>query len=444
MDALLDLQIIQATLQDTKTWVVGNVLVIGNLVQVIIIVTAYFAARRLDSRLLKLLSRIKDQEWFDSRFKPVVSHAELLVLPLTWLILQWFLTLVASGIGWPHHIMTIVVSLLTAWIVIRVTSGLVRDPVWSKVIALTAWTIAALNMINMLDPTIEFLDSQHVVLGELRLSALTVIEGIITLAVFLWVALTISNILDGRIRASTNLSPSIKVLFGKSLKIILMTIAVLAALTNVGIDMTAFAVFGGAIGVGIGFGLQKVVSNLISGLLLLLDKSVKPGDVIAIGQTYGSINTLGARYVSVLTLDGTEHLIPNEELITQRVENWSHSHSRLRIKIPVGIAYDSDVRRAIELCKESANDVERVLDTPPPACNLMGFGDNSVDLEVRCWINDPQLGIANVKSKVLLGIWDRFQENGIEIPFPQRDIHVKGALADFLSEQKKSVSSTES
>jgi small-conductance mechanosensitive channel len=214
-------------------------------------------------------------------------------------------------------------------------------------------------------------------------------------------------------------------LFSKLLKIVLVAIAIVVALQSVGIDLSAFTVFTGALGVGIGFGLQKTVSNLISGVMILMDKSIKPGDVIEVAGTYGWVNSLGSRYASVITRDGIEHLIPNEELITQRVSNWSFSNSEVRVKIPVGVSYNADVRKAMELCLEAAADVERVLDTPKPACLLKGFGDSAVDLELRIWINDPRNGVSNVKSQVLLGVWDRFHAHAIEIPFPQRDIHIK-------------------
>ena len=256
-------------------------------------------------------------------------------------------------------------------------------------------------------------------------SALSLIKGMLSLAVFLWLATAASRLMEKRIHALPSLTPSIQVLFAKLLKVVLITVAILAALHTVGIDLTAFAVLSGAIGVGIGFGLQKVVSNLICGVILLLDRSVKPGDVIAIGDTYGWINSLGARYVSVITRDGTEHLIPNEELITQRVENWSFSHSRVRLRVPVGVSYDADVPKAMEICVEAAGLVERVLSEPPPRCLLMGFGDSSVDLELRLWISDPANGLSNVRSDILLHIWEMFHEHGVEIPFPQRDIHLR-------------------
>jgi len=215
------------------------------------------------------------------------------------------------------------------------------------------------------------------------------------------------------------------VLFIKSLKIVLITIAIIVAIRSAGIDLTALAVFGGALGIGVGFGLQKVVSNLISGVILLVDKSIKPGDVIAVAGTYGWVTALGGRYVSVVTRDGVEHLIPNELLISERVENWTHSHSRTRLKVDIGVHYASDVHEVIRLCLAAAASVERVLSDPEPKCLLVEFGDNSVNLQLRFWISDAHNGVQNVKSAILLEVWDRFKEAGIEIPYPQRDLHLR-------------------
>ena len=161
-----------------------------------------------------------------------------------------------------------------------------------------------------------------------------------------------------------------------------------------------------------------------------MDRSIKPGDVIAVGNSFGWINHLGARYTSVITRDGIEHLIPNEELITQRVENWSYGDDLIRLHIPIGIAYDADPRTAIRLCIEAAEMVPRVQLKPEPLCQLLGFGDSSLNLELRIWINDPANGRANVISDVLLEVWDRFHEHGIEIPFPQRDLHLRSMLGE--------------
>ena len=171
--------------------------------------------------------------------------------------------------------------------------------------------------------------------------------------------------------------------------------------------------------------MQKIFANLISGLIILADKSIKPGDVIQLGDTHGYINFLGGRYVSVVTRDATEYLIPNEDLVTHQVINWSYSNNLVRLKIPVGIGYDSDIQQAMELMLEAAAAVDRILTDPKPVCLLMGFGENSVDFQLRVWIGDPQNGVHNVKSQVLLGVWERFKQHGIELPFPQRVLHHK-------------------
>jgi small-conductance mechanosensitive channel len=219
----------------------------------------------------------------------------------------------------------------------------------------------------------------------------------------------------------------VQVLFTKLLKITLITVAILAAISTTGVDLTALAVFGGALGVGIGLGLQRVIANLFAGLILLLDKSVKPGDVVAVAGTYGWVNTLGGRYVSVVTRDGIEHLIPNEEFITTRVENWTHSDTRVRIKIPVGVHYDADVERALAGCVVCATRTPRVLSEPAPLCQLRNFGDSAVELELRIWVGDPMNGINNVRSEVLRRIWKAFHEEDIKIPYPQRDLHLRSS-----------------
>ena len=181
-----------------------------------------------------------------------------LTLPVCWLALQWLSVSIAANAGWPHHFIKIVVSLLTAWVIIRLSSSLVRDPVWSKAVAITAWTIAALSIVQLLQPTIALLDQLALTLGGLRISALTVIKGMLAMAVLLGLAAFASRVLERRIKSAPSLTPSVKVLFSKLLKIVLVTIAVVVALSSVGIDLTAFALLSGAIGVGIGFGLQKV------------------------------------------------------------------------------------------------------------------------------------------------------------------------------------------
>ncbi len=406
-----------------QTWVMDELLTLASLVQLLVIAAAYLLARLVAPHLRKMIEGLRP---LGNGGRRALAAVSLLVLPIGWLVLQWLSVLVASAADWPARLIELTVSLLTAWVVIRLASNLIRDPVWSRLMAIVAWTIAALNVVGLLGPTIELLDGLSVTFGSsLRISVLSVIKGMITLGVLLWAATAFSRIMERRINSLPNLTPSVQVLIGKLLKFTLLIFAVLAAIASVGIDLTALAVFSGALGLGIGFGLQKSVSNLISGIMLLLDKSIKPGDVIGVADTYGWIKSLGARYVSVVTRDGIEHLIPNEDLIVQRVENWSYSNSKVRLRIPIGISYGADPRRAIALCLEAAAETNRVIPEPKSVCLLTGFGDSSVDLELRIWIEDPQNGVSNVKSDVLLNVWDKFHAAGIEIPFPQRDLHIR-------------------
>ena len=200
-------------------------------------------------------------------------------------------------------------------------------------------------------------------------------------------------------------------------------------LRTVGVDLTGLAVLSGAIGVGLGFGLQKVVSNLVSGVIILLDKSIKPGDVISLGETFGWINSLGARYVSITTRDGREYLIPNEDLITGQVVNWSHSNDFVRLDIYFGTAYGDDPHKVRKIAVEAAKSVDRVLSVKPPVCHIVGFGDSSVDYILRFWIRDPTGGLTNIRGNVYLALWDAFQAGGISIPFPQREVRMLGEPA---------------
>ena len=410
--------------EQLSAWVRAEVLVLPNLLQLLVVLLALGAAGFLAPRLRRFLDGITPP----GRWRGTVTKLGPLVFPLLWLLLVGIAWQFAVRQEWPLRILEIVASLLTAWVVINLASMVIRNPIWSRAVAISAWTIAALNILLLLDPTVALLDSVAIQFGSVRISLLTVTKSVFALAVLLWLATAISELLEQRLRHSPNLTPSVRVLFGKLLKFSLITIAVLAAVATTGMDLTVLAVFGGAIGVGIGLGLQNVIANLFSGLILLLDKSIKPGDVVAVAGTYGWVNTLGGRYVSVVTRDGIEHLIPNEEFITTRVENWTHSDTKIRIKIPIGIHYSSDVERALELCERCAAEVPRVISDPRPVCQLRNFGDSAVELELRLWIADPMNGVNNVRSDTLRRIWRAFREEGIEIPYPQRDLHIASAV----------------
>lgn len=317
-------------------------------------------------------------------------------------------------------------NLVGAWAVIRAITGFIVEPFWSRTAAIMSWTIAAMNIVGWLAPTTGFLDSMGVSVGGGRVSVMSAIQALVLLVVLYWVASRIAAVLSSRINKLPSLNPSARLLIGKSVQVTLLASAILLALSSLGIPLGALAIFSGAVGLGIGFGLQKIFSNLVSGVILLLDRSIKPGDVITLEDTYGRVNSLGMRFASVITRDGMEHLIPNEEFITTKVINWSFSDHAVRIKRMIGVDYTTDVPLAMELAVEASKTVPRVLNSPAPKCLLRGFGDNSIDLEIRFWIADPGQGVNNVSSEVLLAIWKAFTENGVNFPFPQRDIHFRG------------------
>lgn len=428
MEKYLDPAELQRLGLEAWGWLLDHVLTWPVAVQAVIVLAAILLARILAPRLAGYIERLAAHPRVPHWLAPQIRAQASLCFAFVWLVVQWFAVIAATGAEWPHRLMESVVSLLTAWVVIRFASGFVRDPGWARTLAIIAWSVAALNLVGLLTPTISTLESMGFSLGDVRLSVLGIIKAGLVLMALLWLAGALSRVAEHRLDNSKSLSPSARVLLGKFIKVMLVVIAVLAALESIGIDLTALAVFGGAVGLGIGFGLQKVISNLISGVILLMDKSVKPGDVIAIDDTFGWINRLSARYVSLITRDGIEHLIPNEDLISQRVENWSYSDNLIRLKLPIGVSYDSDVPLAMKLAVEAAQDVERVLKSPAPVCRLMNFGSDAVDLELRIWINDPQKGVANVQSDVLLNVWNLYHEQGVEFPFAQRDLHIKSSV----------------
>ena len=346
----------------------------------------------------------------------------------------WICVYIMRASTWPSrsYLLGAAASLITAWVFISIASRIIKNRMYSRIIAVGAWVVVALFIMGMLPQTIIWLDSVSFGTGSSSISILTFFKSLILLAILIWAAILVSQIFANSLSQNEDISPSIQVLLAKLTRIGLLVLAVIISLGAVGIDFTALAVFSGAVGIGIGLGLQKIVSNYISGIILLLDKSIKPGDVIEIetvsGSTYGWVQHLGARYTAVRTRDGTETLIPNENFIDTPVTNWTFTNKVVRRKLNVGVAYSTDVEEAIEQCIAAAGETPRILKVPKPTCLIVGFGDSSVDLQVRFWISDSEGGVTNVTSKLYLAIWKRFRAENIEIPFPQRDINIRGIL----------------
>ncbi len=304
---------------------------------------------------------------------------------------------------------------------------------WEHLISTSIWIIVALHLLGWLPEVVRAMDVVGVSVGDVRISLRTVVKLFVVVGALLALAAWISRMIENTLRHSRHLTAAAKVGIGKSSKFALYILAVLIALNSVGIDLTALAVFGGALGVGLGFGLQRIASNFISGFILIFDRSIRPGDVISINDKFGWVQELRARYVVVRDRDGVETLVPNENLITTEVINWSYSDHQVRLKLPVQISYKDDPEQAMKILVNAAKACKRALDDPAPVARLMEFGDNGIELELRVWIMDPNNGVGSVRSDINLVIWREFKKAGITIPYPQRDIRlVDGASLEAV------------
>jgi small-conductance mechanosensitive channel len=295
-------------------------------------------------------------------------------------------------------------------------------------IVAVVWLGVALHLLDWLPGVLAALDRAAVTIGDTRVSMLLVLRALSVALLVVVHTLWLSRLLERRVSESRHLSPSAQVGINKVLKLVLLTLGTVIALQVLGVNLAALAVIGGTLGLGVGLGLQRIVSNFISGFILLVDGSVKPGDVVTVedvsGTRYGWVHELRSRYIVIRDRDGVDTLMPNENLIINPVVNWSYGGESVRMKVPIQISYADDPERAMALLEESANAHDRVQADPAPSARLMAFGDNGIDLELRVWINSPELGINNVRSDINLAIWRAFKANGITRPLPQRELRL--------------------
>ena len=364
-----------------------------------------------------------------------LSGLTRVLLPLATLVLL----LVAQAVfrHWhPPVFIAIALPLAIALAVIRLLVFTVRRlfgaPSWltasERAIAFTIWGLVLLYFTGVLPEVRAELAAIDIPVGSKHLSGYEILRG--TLAVVLTVAVTLwlSGLVERRLMHAANLDSNLRAVLGKFIRAILLVAGVLFALQAVGIDLTLLAVFGGALGVGIGLGLQKLASNYIAGFTILLDRSIRLGDMITVDNRYGAVSKVTARYVVVRSMDGVEAIVPNETLATTTVLNHSYSNRDARMSIPVQVSYDSDVERALRLLAETAAAQPRVRRTPsPPEAFVVRFGDSGIDLELGLWINDPENGQLNLRSAINRGILKAFAAAGITIPFPQREIRILDA-----------------
>lgn len=412
-------------------WILEFTTIRGGLQLGMVVGCAFLALlthRRWQAFITKLLGDLEHNRFFQF----FLRGSDRATFPLSMLLYLIIVRFLLSQVGINVAVLDVFTPLLLSLAAIRLVVytlriGFTPSPAlraWETVISFGAWTIVALHLVGWLKDILDTLDSIGFSTGDDYFSILSILKLLFAIVIFMLGASWLSRLIESRAKKSPNISASLRVGLAKVSKFSLYALAFIFSLNIVGIDLTTFAVFGGAIGVGIGFGLQKIFSNFISGFILLFDRSIRPGDVISIGDRFGWVQALHARYVVVRDRDGVETLIPNENLITSEVINWSYSDRQIRVRIPIQISYDDDPEMAMALLIKACEGQKRILSKPAVAARLTGFGDNGIDLELRIWLRDPESGVANVRSDLYVKIWKLFKENNVSIPFPQRDVHI--------------------
>jgi len=423
LDVLPSSEVIRDFLNAPSTWMQVGVFVAGFLVAKLI--GAWVQPR--------LHSMTQPGAIVEGVSRTAVRSGALALVPLLlWLWLLGFSAILRNH-GWDTELLRPVMLLAGALALIRMGVFVLRHSfspggplkAWEGVLTVTIWTLIALHILGWLPWIQDLLDDYALMFGKVRVSLLNVVSFILSIAAMLLFALWLSNTIRNRITQSRVLEDSMKIVLSKLVMFTLLTIAVLAAMMAAGIDLTAFAVFGGALGVGLGLGLQRIVSNLISGFILVFEGSIRPGDVISMGDTYGTVRSLHTRHVVIHTRDGLDILVPNENLLTSDITNWSYAGDhKIRLRLPVQISYGDDPEQALERLDRLAREYAPVLDDPPPQAFLMGFGDNGVNLELRIWVDNADTR-SLVRSELYKIIWKDFHAAGISFPFPQRDVYIK-------------------
>jgi small-conductance mechanosensitive channel len=381
------------------------------------------------------------------RWKYLASQGIVVVAPVAVALL---LVMFAHGLLFASHfdvtIMDAATRLIGAYVVVRVGVFLFAASLgnkswmqhWETRLSLAIWLVIAAEYLGWLDPIVNVLDSVGIASGKSRITVWSILKLLFTLTLFVLVAAWISRWFERRLKKLDTLAPSTRIGIAKFANAFLIGLSILMGLNAAGVDLTALTVLTGAIGLGLGFGLQSIAANFVSGFVLLMDRSIKPGDVISLSgqsgtstENFGWVQELRGRYVVVRDRDGVEMLVPNQQLISNAVINWSYTDPRIRLKLPIRVSYRDDPEVALKLLLESCVDQRRVLREPPPVSRLMHFGDSGIELELRFWISDPQGGVNNVRSDVNRAIWRLFKEHEITIPVAQHEVRVHNVLTNL-------------
>lgn len=390
---------------------------------------AWLLAKEINQYLEKGVEKVKAH----TRFVLSPLHFAIILKYLFWILLLWLCRVLFQKFAIPADFLPTTLSLIVTLLIIRLASLYIKSTFWSRFVYVVCVIFAFLRIFKLWVPTVQLLDSMKIGLGKISISVWGLTEAIIVF-ILLWATAGVANrFIAHWLTTHTHLTYSDRTLLQRVIKAAMVTAVILISLRAAGIHIATIAVTGGAIGLGIGVGLQKIGSNLISGIMLLISKPIRRGDIIAFeksfdGSRWGWITKMDLNYVQVATRGGSLLLIPNEVFVTQKIENLSFEDNKLRLNIPFSIAYNSDLSKAKTLVLSAATSIARILKIPEPQCLIMEYGDSTVNLELRVWIDDPKNGIENVKDAVRMAVWDNFHANGVEIAFPQRDLHIKEAV----------------
>lgn len=408
-------------------WTTTHVLTLDTAIEVGIIITAIVVGFLIDKISSAKLAQIINRLHAPHIVKRVLQKIRKSLAPVSiFILLSLCLTIAPSLVPDIRlELVDAVTRLTAAWIVIRLVVQIVHNPTMRNVIAFITWSIAALSIFGFLDNTVEALHATSLTIGDFQLTALTVVKCLIATMIMVYIASSISRTVERRLINIPGMTSGSRLLIGKIVRIVLTILAVMIGLTMAGINLSALAVFSGAVGIGVGLGLQRGVSNLFTGMMLLMDRTIQPGDVIELPTGgVGTVKQMGSRCTEVITLDRRSYLIPNEELVTQPVINWSRGGRESLVSVVFGVDYSHNPHQIITLAKATTEGHSRILQFPEPSCLFTGFGDNSLDFQLNFWIADPENGTAGIKSDILLALWDVFDEHNIKIPYPHREVFI--------------------
>lgn len=426
--SLIDILAIDEALLNTwaaaiQDWIVGHLLSVDTAIQIGVVITAFIVGAVAGRIVAPKISAAIEALRLPMGLRKTLQNLRRLSGAILTLLLLFVAVLAHAAIqpALSFAFVDAMMRLCAAWIIIRMAVQVVHNPATRNIIAGFVWVVTALSIFGMLDDVARALDGLGITLGDFRLSALTITKAAVVTLLLLYGASALSKLIEHQLGKIPTLAPGSRLLISKIVRIFLMTLAVLIGVTLAGVNLAMLAVFSGAVGLGIGLGLQRGISNLFTGMMLLLDRTIEPGNIIEMPDgTLGRVHHMGSRCTELRSLDNRAYLVPNEQLVSSQVINWSRGSPEVLQSVTFGVDYKHNPHDIIKLAVEATRGVDRVI--REPVCQFTGFGDSSLDFVLRFWINDPENGTGGVKSGVLLALWDAFDKNGINIPYPHRTL----------------------